>query len=205
MAESAEEIYDRVVTAVGRDGRLPAGELTGWPSFPWEAADGDVVPKVLRPPAPEGPREGDPGGGECPMCAGTHEAETVWEDELWVLTTRPEPTGMPLVLTLWTWEHLDFGDLDDELASQFGRLSNRLVRIMQGLPHVGRVHVNRWGDGCAHFHVWYVARPAGLPAVRGSYAVEWDDILPPGPEDVWRADLHTVATKLANWGGQPRA
>ena len=39
----------------------------------------------------------------------------------------------------------------------------------------------------------------------GSPAAEWNDILPPGPEDLWRADLHTVAVKLANWGGDARA
>ena len=56
-----------------------------------------------------------------------------------------------------------------------------------------------------HFHVWFFARPKGLMPVLGSPAVEWDAILPPGAEDVWRADLHTVATKLANWGGDARA
>ncbi len=34
--------------------------------------------------------------------------------------------------------------------------------------------------------------------------MEWDDILPPVPEAAWRADLHVVATKLANWGGHAR-
>ena len=100
---------------------------------------------------------------------------------------------------------LDLGDLDDDLASQLGRISNRLVRIMENLPEIGRVHVDRWGDGGSHLHIWFFARTARLTNVLGSTALEWDDILPPGPEDVWRADLHTVATKLANWGGDARA
>ena len=79
-----------------------------------------------------------------------------------------------------------------------------LVRIIGHLPNIGRVHVNRWGDGSAHFHLWFFARTARLGQVLGSYAVEWDEVLPPGPEDVWRTDLRTVGTKLANWGGQAR-
>ena len=109
------------------------------------------------------------------------------------------------MLLLNTREHLDFGELDDDLASEMGRITNRLVRIIEHLPNIGRVHVNRWGDGGAHCHVWFVARTARLTSARGSYAIDWDDILPAGPEDVWRADLHTVATKLANWGGDARA
>ena len=67
------------------------------------------------------------------------------------------------------------------------------------------MHVNRWGDGSSHFHVWFFARPGGFAQIKGSYAVEWDDILPPVDEDVRRADLHAVAAKLANWGGHARA
>jgi diadenosine tetraphosphate (Ap4A) HIT family hydrolase len=129
----------------------------------------------------------------------------VWEDERWVLTHRGAPSGLPVVLVLHTREHQDYGELDDKLASELGRISNRLVRIVEHLPNIGRVHVNRWGDGGAHFHVWFFARTEGIPGVLGSTALEWDDIIPPGPEDVWRADLHTVATKLANWGGDARA
>ena len=92
-----------------------------------------------------------------------------------------------------------------ELASQLGRISNRLVRIIEHLPHIGRVHVNRWGDGGSHLHQVFYARTARLTGVLGSPAMEWDDIIPPGPEDVWRDDLHTIATKLANWGGDARA
>ncbi|MBB3045272.1 hypothetical protein KM427_23440 [Nocardioides sp. LMS-CY] len=204
MPESAPEIHARVVAAAA-DGRLPAPEMSGWDIFPWEVVDGAVAPKPLSAPAPEAPRLGDEGGGPCPACAGFAPERVVWEDENWQLLTDPTPSGLPLVLTLWSRDHLDTGDLDDDQAAEFGRIANRLVRIMQGLPHVGRVHVNRWGDGCSHFHVWFLARPEGFSQIKGSYAVEWDDILPPVDEAVWRADLHAVATKLANWGGHARA
>lgn len=205
MPESADEVYARVVAAVGENGRLPAPPIADWDVFPWEARDGAVVPKVLASPGQEPPREGEEGGPPCWLCAGgVPEDRIVWEDERWLVTAEPKPTGMPLVVVLWTREHLDFGDLDDDQASEFGRISNRLVRIIQGMPNIGRVHVNRWGDGSSHFHVWFFARTQGLNAIKGSYAVEWDEILPGGPEDVWRADLHTIAAKLANWDGHAR-
>ena len=47
---------------------------------------------------------------------------------------RGAPTGLPLVLVLPTREHVDAGEIDDDQASEFGRISNRLVRIIEGLP-----------------------------------------------------------------------
>jgi hypothetical protein len=38
--------------------------------------------------------------------------------------------------------------------------------------------------------------------VSGSFCAIWDDILPPVPEDVWRADLATVARAMAAGGGR---
>lgn len=205
MPESAEEVHARVVAAVGEGGRLPMPPTTEWDIFPWEVVDGELAPRALRPPQDEPPRWGESPDRPCGACAGFDPDRVVWEDEHWVLTHDGRPSGLPLVLVLHTREHQDLPDLDDELASQFGRISTRLARIIGHLPHIGRVHVNRWGDGSAHFHVWFFARTARLADVLGSYAVEWDALLPPGPEDVWRADLRTVATKLANWGGHARA
>ncbi len=143
--------------------------------------------------------------GACPECARATTDRVVWEDEYWILSRAEHPDSVAAALLLQTREHSRVGQLDDELASQFGRISNRLVRIIENLPHIGRVHVARWGDGGAHLHVWFFARTRGLMPVLGSPAAEWDDIIPPGAEDVWRHDLHTVATKLSNWGGDARA
>jgi diadenosine tetraphosphate (Ap4A) HIT family hydrolase len=206
MPESAEEVHARVVAAVGADGHLPMPDSAGWDIFPWEVVDGAIVPRTLPPPSDEPARRGESDDRPCGTCAdGFAPEHVVWEDDVWVLTHRGAPSGLPLVLTLHTREHLDMGTLDDEQASQLGRITNRLVRIIENLPHVGRVHVNRWGDGGSHFHQSFWARTARLTHVLGSPAMEWDDILPPGPEDVWRADLRTVAEKLANWGGEARA
>lgn len=205
MPESAEEVYARVVAEVGEDGHLPMPGLGDWDVFPWASVDGEVVPRVLSAPTEEPLRAGDEGGKPCGACAGFAPERVVWEDEHWVLTHFGEPTGAPLQLMLHSREHLDMPDLDDDLAGELGRVTVRLTRIIENLPNIGRVHTNRWGDGSAHFHLWFFARTERLATILGSYAVEWSEILPPGPEDVWREDLHGVATKLANWGGTARA
>lgn len=204
MPESAEEIYARVVATVGVQGRLPMPPVGDWDVFPWEVVDGRLAPKVVPRPAAEAPRHGESPDKPCGTCAGLDDDRVIWENERWIVTRTTEPTGLPLALFLQSKEHLDYTDMDDDLASECGRLSVWLCRIVSNLPNIGRVHVNKWGDGGSHLHVWFLARPARLTGVLGSYAVEWDEILPPGPADVWRADLATVARKLATHDGHAR-
>jgi hypothetical protein len=42
-----------------------------------------------------------------------------------------------------------------------------------------------------------MARPARFPQLLGSFAAIWDDILPPTPDDVWRANLKQVVQELS--------
>lgn len=194
MAESAEELYARV-TASTEKGPLPAPEYVSWDVFPWQVHDGAIVPAALLPPAPEPARRGE-GGEDCPSC-GQRDPETiVWQDDRWVLTHLGEPSGLPVVVMLHSREHLDLGGLSDADAARLGVLVNRIVRILESLPNVGRAHVSRWGDGMAHLHVWFFARTADLPSLRGSPAAEWDQVLPPVPEDRWRADLARLARDM---------
>jgi hypothetical protein len=51
------------------------------------------------------------------------------------------------------------------------------------LGDVGRVHLYRWGDGGAHFHVWFVPRPLGRLDVCGPMLMAWEDVLPPATEE----------------------
>jgi hypothetical protein len=198
MPESAEEIYARVLAHVGEGGRLPMPPSHESDIFPWE---GEVVPKVVQPPVEaEEPRWGE-GGKPC-SCEDGEPENMIWRNDRWAVTSRDEPSGLPLVLTLQPLEHLDFSDMDDDLAAEYGTVSSWLHRIMAGLPNIGRVHVCKWGDGGAHMHVWFIARPARMPGILGSPAIEWDEILPPVPEEVWRADLHEVARKMATHDGK---
>jgi hypothetical protein len=200
MPESAEEIYARVVAAVGEGGRLPMPPVEDWDVFPWEVLEGALAPKVVGPPTDEPSRRGE-GGDGCFACAGDGDAVRIWENDRWKLTHPAAPGGLPLLVFLMSKDHLDFADMDDELASEYGRLSTWLCRIMERMEHIGRVHVCRWGDGSEHLHVWFIARPERLPGILGSLAIEWNEMLPPVPEDVWREDLRYVATRLANHDG----
>jgi diadenosine tetraphosphate (Ap4A) HIT family hydrolase len=123
--------------------------------------------------------------GECPECAGVAPERIIWEDEFWILSYTDGPTDMAASLLLQTREHTRVGQLDDELASQFGRISNRIVRILENMPETSYVDVSRYGAHRGHFHVWFFA-----PHADGTNAA---------------ADLHAVATKLSNWGGEARA
>jgi len=193
MPESAEEVYQRIVAATGDGGRLPMPSFADWEIFPWEVVDGALAPKAVQPPGDEPGRYGEDPAKPCPECVSIDPARIVWEDEHWVLTHPGEPGGLPLVLMLHTREHEDYGQLDDELASQFGRISNRLVRIIENLPNIGRVHVSRWGDGGAHFHVWFMPRPLGMLEASGMMLPLWEDVLP----NVTDEELADAAKRVA--------
>ena len=212
MPLSPEEVYARVVEQVGEGGRLPMPPVAEWDIFPWEPVGGTWQPKVVEPPlAQEDPRWGEGDRTcECGVSAtSTSQPDpdwlpknSVWRNERWAVSSTDRPGGLPLILFLHPREHLDLGDLDDEMAAEYGRISIWLHRIMSRLPHIGRVHVCRWGDGGSHLHVWFLARYERLPHILGSMTTEWNEMLPPPPEDVWRADVKHVAERLAHHDGE---
>lgn len=57
--------------------------------------------------------------------------------------------------------------------------------------------MSKWGDGGAHLHVFYFARPEGLSQLRGTCLAIWDDLLPAGPSEIRDADAADVAAHLA--------
>jgi hypothetical protein len=107
-----------------------------------------------------------------------------------------------MVLILESRSHLDLGDLPNLLAAELGVMTVRLERAIRSLDGVARVHVNRWGDGSAHLHFWFLARPYGRLQLRGTFLALWDDILPPIDESVWRENLGLVGAWLAEFGGR---
>ncbi|GAA1236833.1 hypothetical protein [Oryzihumus leptocrescens] len=191
MAMTPEDFYAHALAAADSEHRLPLSRMTSWDVAPFEQEDLRVVP--LRPPVvPEAPRHGeDP--QSCGACGAGEEG--LWLNEHWRLR-RVGPAGVPLVLMLWPRQHYDLDDLPDERAAELGVLSTHIARHIEALPHIARAHVYRVGDGGAHLHIWFFARPLGQGQLYGSWLPVWDDLLPPYPEDLAQADAEAVARAL---------
>lgn len=177
--------------------RLPLPDVVNWPIFPFE---GDLRVKELAPRLDhEYPRAGDPDGRPC-RCEGDDDRTPIWSNGRWVLhhLSFGEPgSGSPFpAYMLETVDHLDFGDLDDEMAAEFGLLCVRLERAVMGLGTVGRVHVNRWGDGASHCHVWFLGRPKGAWQFSGFSLPYWGFILPAQDTATRDRDAARVAAAL---------
>lgn len=197
MALDPDEFYAHAMSAADHEHRLPLSRMTYWDIFPFEQAGLAVSP--LRPPVvPETPRQGE-GGVGCRSCAAADQG--IWLSEDWRLT-RLSGVGVPLVLLLHPRRHHDLADLPDDRAAELGRLTVLISRAVEAIPHVGRCHVYRIGDGGAHLHLWFFARPEGQAQLYGSLLPLWDDLLPPYPDDVSQADAMTVANSLVgSFGG----
>ena len=198
MPLSADQFHARVVRAADAEGRLPLSRMTGWEVFPFEAEGLRVVP--LDPPELPEPARAGQGGIDCPGCR--DDGTAVWSDEHWRLSTVGQPTGAPLLLVVQPHGHYDLPSLPDERAGELGRLLVHVARAVEGLPHIARAHVSRWGDGGEHLHVFCYARPAGFPQLRGTCFAVWDDLLPPTDPAVLSEDASAVAAALQeSYGG----
>jgi diadenosine tetraphosphate (Ap4A) HIT family hydrolase len=188
LPETPEQFYQRVAN----DLRMPP--VHEWETFPF---DGDLRPRPLQPPVGhEEPRRGE-GGVDCHACSRPEE-DHLWTGERWRLLALG-PTGLPVVLILEPRQHYaEPGDLPDELAAECGVLVARIERAVRNVGDIGRVHVCRWGDGSEHLHWWFMARPARIPQLVGSFAAIWDDMVPPVPEEIWRENLDSVLASLSD-------
>lgn len=203
MPEGIEDYVARIEAELDTERRL-ALDTTGVPSwdvFPFEAEGLRLKP--LDPlTAVEAPRFGED-AATC-SCAdpGNTRQGLVWVDDDWRLSVL-EPSGAPLVVMLQPIAHHDLTDLPDALAGQLGRLMVHLGAAIEALPSVGRVHVSKWGDGGAHLHLFFYARPARMPQLRGTCLALWDDFLPPIPLAVQHANVRAVVHSLvASIGGR---
>jgi len=154
-------------------------------------------PLLPRPPGerviPEPPRRGEPGGEPCAICAG-HVTKALWHDDTWTLHA-PVGGSLPGAVWLASIEHVDsFADLPESAAASFGKVAARVERAILSLGGVGRVHLYRWGDGGAHFHVWFLPRPEGMLEARGMMLPIWEDALPNVPD----AELEAAAGRVAD-------
>ena len=193
MGESAEDIYERAKAAADEEGRLPMPPVGEWETFPF---DGDIsVRPLLEPLEAETPRRGE-GGAGCFRCE-RGDSDAIWSDADWILTPMEKPSGLPAIVILQPRAHHDLDDLPETLARDLFPLIQRVEAAVRSVGEIGRVHVCRWGDGSEHLHFWFMARPARLPQTIGSFAAIWDDILPPTPEPIWRANLAAIAAALS--------
>src|SRR5829696_1867084 len=72
-------------------------------------------------------------------------------------------------------------------------VGGRVERAILALGDVGRVHLYRWGDGGAHFHVWFMPRPLGMLEASGMMLPLWEDVLP----NVTDEELADAAKRVA--------
>lgn len=186
---------------MSEDVRLPVPNVVEWPIFPFE---GDFKVRKIEPPFDEERlRHGDPGGPPC-GCEDGDKPDPVWTDGTWAVTRilfAESEAGFPSYM-LQTVEHMDFGEMSEELAAQFGVMSLRMERALTSLPNVGRVHINRWGDGGAHMHVWFLGRPFGAWQFSGYMLPLWGFILPPLDEVKLAENDRLVAAHLDAAAGQ---
>jgi len=186
---------------IGQRPPFPGDGMPGWEIFPYE---GEIQVKVLQEPElPEPPRFGE-GGADCRGCSDPLR-NAVWADEHWRVVHTGAPTALPVVLMLCPMGHYDLHDLPGERAAEFGPMLQRVERAIMSLGGIARVHVNKWGDGGEHLHMWLIARPAGLTQLRGTCLPLWDDVLPVQDEAQWRAVLAEVGATLAAGGGRAYA
>jgi diadenosine tetraphosphate (Ap4A) HIT family hydrolase len=196
VTPSPQDFHDRAVAAADAEGRLPLPEQAMWEIFPFEPDSLRVKP--LDPlTLPEPPRNGE-GGAGCWRCTYPDES-VVWANERWTLMPFDRPR-LPFAAMLMPRAHLDLGDLDDAMAAELGVLAVRVVRAVEALDAIGRVHLNKFGDGGAHLHAFLLGRPAGLLQLRGSNLALWEEMFPVVPHADAAAVVAVAVDALADLG-----
>lgn len=208
MPETIEDYYARVMAATDEEGRLaiPADGIPYWEIFPFEA-DG----LRLRPIEPLAEAEPPRHGEDAKACGTCHDVDAqssvdaeVWRDDHWRISVT-EPSGAPLILMLTPQAHDDFTTLPMDRAAEMGQIMVALGAAIEALPSVARVHVSKWGDGGAHAHIFFFARPTLMPQLRGTMMAVWDDFLPQIPIAVRDANARAVIQDLVRtYGGSAR-
>ena len=131
---------------------------------------------------PEPPRRGQEGGEPCFPCSSGSDSNLIWSDDTWTLH-NPGQTSLVGSVWLASRAHFDsFADMPGDAAVTFADVCGLVERAVLSLGDVGRVHLYRWGDGGAHFHVWFVPRPLGRLDMSGPQLMAWEDVMPPASE-----------------------
>jgi diadenosine tetraphosphate (Ap4A) HIT family hydrolase len=203
MPLTPDEYFENA-TSLGSDQEARAlSALATWEPFPFEM-EGLRVRTLRRPEVPEAPRH-DEDPATCRTCA-AKDGLPVWQNDGWRLIALSEPSGAPFVLMLMPKGHFDLGTLPDDMAAQLGQIVVHVGRAIESLPHIARAHISRFGDGGAHLHIFFFARPEGFIQLRGNFFMVWDDLLAPVPRDVRDDDAARVGELLAaSFGGTTSA
>lgn len=183
---------------IGQRIPFPTEGIPFWEIFPYE---GDLQIKVLEEPVlPEPARHGEDGPEDCGGC-GRPDTDYLWTDEHWRLSGLGEPTALPAMVLLQPRGHHDLHDLPPERAAELGGMLQRVEQAIMSLGGIARVHINKWGDGGAHLHMFLLGRPEGMMQLRGTCLPLWDDVLPKQPEEVWRETNRRIAHAMQAGGG----
>jgi len=172
-------------------------ELVDDPMFPWDLGLG--VKPLDQPVVPEPARHGE-SADDCGSCR-RPDSDYLWTDDLWRLVPVD---SVPLrgAVILETRAHCDsFADLPGPAATDLGAVMGAVERAVLSIGDVGRVHTVRWGDGGAHFHLWFLPRPLGAMQLRGQALMFWIEVLPALPEPVVREAHELVAAALRSQRG----
>ena len=111
-------------------------------------------------------------------------------------------TGLPWLGGLAPNAHLRLDQLGPGELATLGPMIQRLAGAVQALEGVARTHFARWGDGSAHFHMSFAARPLGMMQARGWMLRLWDDVLPRTDGELLAGHNRQVAAALAEGGGE---
>ena len=151
--------------------------------------------KELEAAVAEEPARAGEGGVDCWQCTGQDD-EFLWTDERWRLSLY-SPSPYRGVVLLQPRVHAEsVAELPAAEAAELGPLAGRVQRAVESLGGVGRVHLNYWGDGAAHFHLWFYPRPYGQLQLRGTFLPMWGLVLPDLPDDEVRAAGEQIARAL---------
>ncbi len=148
---------------------------------------GDTAAAVaLDPVVDEPPREGDPGGPPCHYCQ-TTDSDALWANTHWRALPRPW-SPLPGGVLLVSKDHVDtLAELPRDRQAEFGPIAAAIETAIMSLGAAARVHMYRWGDGRAHFHVHFIGRPVGRPQFAGRNLPFFEDLLPrPGDDELTR-------------------
>ncbi|MEV6106501.1 hypothetical protein AB0M28_17540 [Streptomyces sp. NPDC051940] len=180
----------------GEELPVPEDSFVHWATFPFEGEF--TVKRLTEPELPEPPRDGEAGSADCSTCR-TPVEEALWADDHWRVDAIR--TGLPSCLMLQPRAHHDLADLPPERAVELGPMIQRVERALHSLGGIARVHVNRWGDGGAHLHLWFLPRPQGLTQFRGTFLSLWEELIPQRTPDQLATANRQVAASLAKDGG----